>query len=64
MKILDTYWFNGGGIVRVLDEFEGIQYYISGISIMTTPEKDAQLIADWGNSFPIEAGDALFGVES
>jgi len=31
MKILDTYWFNGGGIVRVEDPYDGIKYYIKGL---------------------------------
>jgi hypothetical protein len=63
MKILDTYWFINGGIVCVLDEYEGIKYYIRGIQSneFSTPEKDAQMIADWGSTFPKEIGDVLFG---
>jgi hypothetical protein len=64
MKILDTYWFSQGGIVRVEDEYEGIKYYIKGVPEMTIEEHDAQQIASWGNTFPKEAGDMLFGVWS
>lgn len=65
MKILDAFWFNSGGIVRVETEYEGIKYYIRSIqsSERSTPEKDALLVAGWGNTFPNAAGDALFGVK-
>lgn len=69
MKILETYWFNGGGIVRVLDDYEGIKYYIRGTAgddqdtrIAASEKDDAQYIADWGSTFPKAAGDALFGM--
>lgn len=63
MKILETYWFNGGGIVRVFDEYDGIKYYIRGdIQTPTNEAVDAKFIADWGNTFPKAAGDALFGM--
>ena len=62
MKVLDSYWFNGGGIVRVLDSENIIRYYIKGLDNMTTAEYDAQQIADWGNTFPTKVGDALFGI--
>ena len=52
MKVLDSYWFNGGGIVRVLDSENIVRYYIKGLDNMTTAEYDAQQIADWGNTFP------------
>jgi len=47
MKILDAYWFINGGIVRVETD-EGIKYYIRGIQAneWSTPEKDAQYVAD------------------
>lgn len=64
MKILDTFWFNGGGIVRVEDEYEGIKYYIKGLANMTNAEDDAYDIAHWGNTFPNDAGDKLFGVKA
>jgi len=63
MKILDTYWFQGGGIVRVEDEYEGIKYYIKSVGFQLNQDADSQHIADWGNTFPKAAGDALFGVD-
>ena len=65
MKLLDIRWFNCGiliGIARTEDEWEGIRYYISAIHNTTTPIKDAQCVADWGSTFPKDAGDVLFGV--
>lgn len=62
MKILDVRWFNDIGIVRVEDEYEGIQYYIKYIAAMDNDEEtDKQHIADWGYRFPNDAGDVLFG---
>jgi len=65
VRILDTYWFHGGGIVKVEDPYVdcGYVYYIKGISEMTTTDMDSRDIALWGNSFPKDAGDALFGVK-
>ena len=66
MKILDKMWFNGVGIVRVQTDFDGIKYYIKGMDgmgIENTEEEDAQLVADWGSTFPSDAGDVLFGVK-
>ena len=64
MKILDSIWFINCGIVRVEDEFDGIKYYIRGLQAgeWSTPEKDANYIADWGSTFPKDAGDVLFGI--
>ena len=31
MKILDTFWFNQGGAVKVETEFDGIAYFIRGV---------------------------------
>jgi hypothetical protein len=64
MKILDTYWFNDGGIVRVETEYEGIKYYIGTWGPLggMNEAKDADFIADYGNTFPNDAGDALFKV--
>lgn len=62
MKILDKFWFRGGGIVRVLTDDNEIKYYISGIGVSMSEYTDSQHIADWGNSFPKDAGDVLFGV--
>jgi hypothetical protein len=68
MKILDVRWFNTVGIVRVEDEYEGIKYYIKAIPLedyfdFTTEEQNSQFIAAWGNTFPKDAGDVLFGVK-
>lgn len=65
MKILDKRWFCGRtnvGIVQVEDLCEGIKYYISAITHLSTEEADARFIADWGNTFPKDVGDMLFGV--
>ena len=63
MKILETYWFIGGGIVRVQTDYEGIKYYIRGLGEdMNDANTDEQYIADWGSTFPKAAGDALFGM--
>ena len=65
MKVLDSTWFINCGIVKVLDEYEGIKYYIRGIQAneWSTPEQDAEMVANWGSTFPREAGDVLFGVD-
>lgn len=65
MKILDTRWFCGRtdvGIVRVEDPLDGIKYYISAF-MPSTEDGDAKYIADWGQTFPSDAGDVLFGVD-
>jgi hypothetical protein len=65
MKLLDTRWFCGRtnvGIVQVEDEYEGIKYYIASPgNTAQDEEEDAQFIADWGSTFPKDAGDILFG---
>ena len=65
MKILDTYWFSGGGIVRVETDYDGVKYYISSVNPVRPSDEDtdARYIADWGNTFPKDAGDVLFGVK-
>jgi hypothetical protein len=65
MKILNTHWFKGGGIVRVETEYEGIKYYIGTWGPLggMNEVKDANFIANYGNSFPNRAGDVLFGVK-
>lgn len=57
-------WFCAGhgnvGIVRVVDPYDGVKYYIgqcSGRDEMS----DIQHIADWGSTFPKAAGEVLFG---
>lgn len=63
MKILDSYWFNGGGIVRVETDYDGIKYYIRGdLHPASTEDADAHFIADYGNTFPPDVGDMLFGI--
>ena len=65
MKILDVRWFCAGhgnvGIVRVETQYEGIKYYI-GQCVGLNEETDKNNIADWGSTFPSDAGDILFGV--
>ena len=63
MKILDTYWFNGGGIVKVLDEYEGVKYFIRGYDPLDSDDEqtDAEFVANWGSTFPSDAGEVLFG---
>ena len=62
MKILDAIWFNKVGIVRVEDEYEGIKYYIKEVDGLNE-EDDIWKVADWGSTFPKNAGDVLFGVK-
>ena len=62
MQILDVMWFCGRtnvGIVQVNDEYDGIKYYIASM-LGYDEEIDKQFIADWGSTFPKEAGEALF----
>lgn len=66
MKILDVRWFNDVGIIQVEDPHEGLKYYIGAIDTHlnyggNSEEYDKQRIADWGISFPQNAGDVLFG---
>lgn len=67
MTILDVRWFCAGhgnaGIVRVQTEYDGVKYYIGQCS-GHDEDFDKQHIADWGSSFPVEAGDVLFGVDA
>lgn len=65
MKIIKTTWFSNSqgtiGIVMTETEENGIRYHI-GKAIIGDEGEDAQYIADFGASFPKEAGDALFGI--
>ena len=65
MKILNSYWFNGGGIIRVETYYDGIKYYIGTWGPLGGKDEknDADFIAAWGNTFPKDAGDVLFGVK-
>ena len=67
MEILGVIWYCAGhgntGIVRARSEYEGVKYYVGQCSGLNE-ELDKQHIADWGSSFPAEAGDILFGVDA
>jgi hypothetical protein len=70
MKIIDVMWFCAGhgncGIVKIEDPYEGNKYYIGsfpGEEGNHNEQEDIQWIAEWGSSFPREAGNVLFGVE-
>ena len=63
MKILDVKWFCGStnvGIVQVMTEYSGVKYYIGSFE-SSTEQEDAEFIAAWGSSFPLDVGDLLFG---
>jgi hypothetical protein len=62
MKYLGVRWFNDIGIVRVEDEYDGIQYFIK-YARGEDEQEDIKHIMDWGYRFPIDAGDVLFGVK-
>lgn len=67
-KILGVRWFNTVGIVRVEVDFIEIKYYIGSIDTHlnyggNSEEYDMNKIADWGSTFPNDAGDVLFGVK-
>ena len=65
MKILRTHWFTNKdgtiGIVHVKTEYDGLRYFI-GRARGNDEIFDAQYIAEWGSSFPEDAGDVLFGL--
>jgi hypothetical protein len=53
------------GIVQVEDQYDGIKYYIAsppGEAKGHNEQEDIDFIADWGSTFPKQAGDLLFGV--
>lgn len=65
MQVLDAIWFSGTstvGLVQVLDEYDGIKYYI-GIATGMDEEVDKEHISAWGASFPKNVGDILFGAD-
>ena len=62
MKFLGVRWFNDIGIVRVEDEYDGIQYFIK-YARGNDEQEDIKHIMDWGSRFPKDAGDVLFGVK-
>lgn len=60
MKILGVRWFNSTiGVLKVDIEYEGIKYLI-GAGKGLSEDDDIQHIADWGATFPAEAGQVLF----
>ena len=68
-KVVNSIWFGsanwGGpsciGLVMVKTDYEGVKYYI-GCAKGFNQEADEKHIADWGHSFPKNAGDVLFGM--
>ena len=66
--VRDVRWFCGRtmvGIVQVEDQYDGIKYYIAsppGEANGHNEQEDIDFIADWGSTFPKQAGDLLFGV--
>jgi len=63
MNILDCMWFGNVGIVRAGTDYGEVRYYIKQVE-GRNEEIDKRDIADWGCSFPKDAGDILFGVAS
>lgn len=63
MRILDSTWFTNRdgctGIVAVEDEYDGVKYYIGHVRGLDE-KQDAQHVAEWGSTFPTDAGKALF----
>lgn len=62
---MDVRWFSGRncvGVVRIVDPYDGVKYYI-GVGQGWDEASDAEYIADWGAKFPVEVGDILFGVD-
>ena len=63
MNILAVRWIVTSraviGVVKVDVEYEGIKYLV-GVGDGVSESADIQYIADWGSTFPAEAGDALF----
>lgn len=63
---MNVMWFSGRncvGIVRVVDPYDGVKYYI-GVGQGFDEAHDAAYIADWGAKFPKEVGDILFGQDA
>lgn len=61
VEFLGVIWFNEIGIVRVRDPYDGIKYYIK-VGHGLSEDADIQTIMQWGQTFPKNAGDVLFGV--
>ena len=62
-KIVGVRWFTSTkstvGIVKVIDPYDGICFYISGVD-GTSEDSDKNYIADWGARFPTDIGERLF----
>lgn len=65
MRILRTLWFTNRdgttGIVHVQTDYDGLKYFIGHVS-GEDESVDSQYVADWGSTFPTDAGDVLFGL--
>ena len=65
MKILNVRWFSNRegttGIARVETDYDGIKYFISHVDGFDECI-DSRYVADWGSTFPTDAGDVLFGL--
>lgn len=60
MKILGVRWMNSViGVLKVDIEYDGVKYLI-GVGKGLSEDDDIQYIADYGSTFPPEAGRALF----
>ena len=57
-KITHYFFTNKVGIVRVEDVYDGVLYYVKDVAGYSL-EIDIFNVADWGNTFPKVAGDAL-----
>lgn len=66
IRIIDSVWFTNRdgttGIVMAEVPYEGVKYYIGHIrdASNSCEAEDAEYIATWGSTFPMEAGDSLF----
>ena len=63
MKLLEARWFSGTscvGIVKCQTDQNVIKYYI-GAANGVAETWDAEQIMKWGSTFPVDAGDLLFG---
>lgn len=62
-KILDVLWFtnwNGTvGIVTHRNQFNEVRAFISSIPFTTNEKNDALYIAEYGNTFPLDAAISL-----
>ena len=65
VTIHEASWFTNGpgtvGIVRTSTPYDGTKYYI-GTGRGLDEREDVLHIADYGSTFPFEAGNALFRV--